>query len=318
MVNVTAFSPAAEKALRALAGEEKRSRISETKVKKNQIAPKSLTHLLNLLKYMNRRNRYMLIDSHAHLDDEFFDGKREEIIKNFENDRLKYVVEASCDEKTILNALSLANNNENIYAILGVHPENDFEYNEKIEKLIDDNCANEKVIGVGEIGLDYHCENPNKEMQKNVFLSQAKIANKHGLPVCVHLRDAYGHFLEIVKANLNLFNSGLLLHCYSGSPEFAREMITLVPNCYFAFGGSCTFKNAKNVQESVSFIPVDRILSETDSPYLTPEPLRGKEKNQPKYVDFVVQKLADIKQMSKDKMESVIEENFKRFFKKVK
>lgn len=260
----------------------------------------------------------MLIDSHAHLDDECFRENQKQIISDFDKNRLKWVVEASCSKETIINAISLAKNNEKIYAILGVHPENDFEYNNEIEGIIKENCSNDKVIGIGEIGLDYHFENPNKELQKQVFLSQVKIAHEKKLPVCVHLRDAYGDFLEIVSKHLNLFDSGLLLHCYSGSSEFASQMMKMVPNCYFAFGGSSTFKNAKNVVESVKNIPLDRILSETDSPYLTPEPLRGKEKNQPKYVDFVVQKLADIKEITKEKMENIIEENFKRLFKKVK
>ena len=318
MVKETAFSPAAEKAERAFAGDVKRSKTREIKVRKNQIVLKSLTHLLNLLKYMRKESLIMLIDSHAHLDDECFSGIVENVINDFEKDRLKFVVEASCSKQTILNALELSKKHEKIYAILGVHPENDFEFNDDIADLIEKNCSNNKVVGIGEIGLDYHIENPNKEKQKQVFLAQAKIANKAGLPVCVHLRDAYGDFLDIVKENVELFQNGVLLHCYSGSPEFAKEMMRLVPNCYFAFGGASTFKNASGVRESVKAIPLERILSETDSPYLTPEPFRGKEKNQPKYVDFVVQKLADVKEITKDKMEIIIEENFKKLFKKIK
>lgn len=260
----------------------------------------------------------MLIDSHAHLDDECFAKNRQQIIDDFEKDNLKFVVEASCGKETILNALKLAHENEKIFAILGVHPENDFEFNDELASIILKNCDDPKVIGIGEVGLDYHLENPNKELQKQVFLAQVKIAHDKGLPICIHLRDAYGDFIEIIEKNLNLFTNGVLLHCYSGSPEFADRMMRLVPNCYFAFGGAVTFKNAENVRASAKFIPAEKILSETDSPYLTPEPKRGKEKNQPKNVDFVVQKLADIKQMSKDKMESIIDSNFKRLFKKVK
>lgn len=260
----------------------------------------------------------MLIDSHAHLGDSAFDENREEIIKNFEKDRLLCVVEAGCCKNSILNAVKLANENEKMFAIIGVHPENDFEFDAEAEKLIRESLKNEKVIGVGEVGLDYYFPNPNKERQKQVFIAQAKIAHENKVPVCVHLRDAYGDFVEIIEQNLNLFQDGLLLHCYCGSPEFAKRMMREVPNCYFAFGGTSTFKNAVNVRESVKQIPLDRILSETDSPFLTPEPLRGKEKNQPRNVDFVVQKLADIKEITKDKMEKIIEENFRRLFKKFK
>lgn len=260
----------------------------------------------------------MLIDSHAHLDNDLILSKQKEIIESFKEDNIKLVINAGCDLQTSLNSIELANNNENIYAIIGIHPEFCDEFDVHFEHFLEKNLSNPKVVAVGEIGLDYHYEGINKKDQEQVFLNQARIANKHNMPVVVHLRDAYGDFLNIVKENKNLFNNGLLVHCYSGSYQFAKQLIAVVPNVYFAFGGSLTFKNAKQVIEAVKNIPLDRILSETDSPFLTPEPLRGKEKNQPKFVEYVVQKIADEKQMLKADVEAQIEKNIKAFFKKIK
>lgn len=260
----------------------------------------------------------MLIDSHAHLDNELILDRQQQIISSMSEDNLALIINAGCNLETSKNSIRLANENEKIYAIIGIHPEFCDEYDAEFEKFLEDNLTNPKVVAVGEIGLDYHYEGFDAKKQAQVFLSQAKVANKLGLPVVVHLRDAYGDFLEIVKNNKNLFNNGMLLHCYSGSFEFAKQLMAQVENLYFAFGGSCTFKNAKQVKEAIKNIPLNRILTETDSPYLTPEPLRGREKNQPKYVSFVVQKIADERGMLKQDLEKQIEKNTAQFFKKIK
>ena len=177
--------------------------------------------------------------------------------------------------------------------------------------------AHPKCVAVGEIGLDYHYpDNPARELQKEIFSAQLKLADEAGLPVVVHSRDAAADTLELLKDNAELLKRGGLLHCYSYSAEMLREFAAL--GFYFSFGGTSTYKGAKKVQESVRRTPADRILTETDSPYLTPEPLRGSFPNEPKNVVRVLENLAVLREEKKEALEKQISQNAKRLFFRLK
>lgn len=260
----------------------------------------------------------MLIDSHCHIYDEALKGEFSNIVNNFNSDDLNFIINASSSKKTSEISLKMADEYEKIYVLLGVHPEEAIELDTTFLKWLKKNAQHRKVVAIGEVGLDYHYQPFDKQLQKDVFLKQAEVANKLKLPIVIHLRDAYGDFYEIVKQNKHLFANGMLFHCYSGSLEFAESMLALIDNTYFAFGGALTFKNAKSLMNTAKNIRIDRILSETDCPYLTPEPLRGKVVNVPKNVKYVVQKLADLKEISYEKMQSIIERNTLNLFTKIK
>lgn len=256
----------------------------------------------------------MIIDTHAHLNDEIY-SDLSRIIAEMPNDNLEKIVCASASACGSKKSLELAKNNQNLYAMLGVHPDNSFEYDEDFESFLIKNSNNKKVVAIGEIGLDYHYQNYDKSMQKIVFLKQLIVANKVNLPVVIHVRDAYEDLLNILKQNKNLLKNGGIIHCYSGSYEVAQEFLKL--GFHIAFGGVLTFKNAKKSVEVASKLPFEKLVVETDCPWLCPEPHRG-ERNEPKYVNYVVQKLADIKQISKTELEKILLENTYKVFPKLK
>lgn len=255
----------------------------------------------------------MIIDTHAHLNDEIY-SDLQDIITEMPNNNLDKIVCASASANGSKKSLQLANDNKNLYAMLGVHPDNSFEYNNDFEDFLIKNSDNPKVVAIGEIGLDYHYQDYDKNLQQEVFIQQLKVANKVNLPVVIHVRDAYEDLLNILKSNKNLLTNGGIIHCYSGSYEVAIEFLKL--GFHIAFGGVLTFKNAKKSVEVASKLPLDKLVVETDCPWLCPDPHRG-ERNEPKYINFVVQKLADIKQISKDNLEKILLENTYRVFPKL-
>ena len=177
-------------------------------------------------------------------------------------------------------------------------------------------CEHNKCVAVGECGLDYHFENnPPKQTQREMFLAQLALANELALPVVIHSRDAAQDTLELLEENKNLLSQGGLLHCYSYSAEMAERFLGL--GLSFSFGGPCTFKNANKVVESVKRIPLDRILSETDCPYLTPVPKRGEFPNEPQNVVFVTRRLAELKEVDLETSKEQIMQNAKALFKKL-
>ncbi len=257
----------------------------------------------------------MLIDSHAHLGDPRLTDRLSEIASDA---RFKFIINATSSLTASEKGLKIADEFKKVYTMVGIHPDDAPEYDENVADFLREACKNPKVVAIGEIGLDYHEMTCTKEKQIEVFLAQCKIADEAGLPVIIHIRDAFGDFVEVVRNNQKLFNNGMLIHCFSGSAEFASEMMRIVPNCYFAFGGVLTFKNARGVPDALKKIPLDRLLSETDCPYLTPEPLRGRCLNEPAFVCHTVQKMADLKEISLEKMEDIIEANTLRLFKRIK
>lgn len=250
-----------------------------------------------------------LFDSHAHLMDEKFKGEIIEIIENARKNDVKYITNIGYNYNTAKLAVEEAEKNENIFATVGLHPEHCNEENVDLQ-FIYDLAKSKKVVAVGEIGLDYHYEGTNKENQKKHFVEQIKIANELKLPVAIHSRDADMDMLEILKNNV--IENGFVMHCFSSSPEIAKEILKL--GGYISLSGTVTFKNARNPIEVAKLVPLDKLLVETDSPYLSPEPNRGR-KNEPANVKLTAQRVADIKELKLEVLAQILTENAKKFYK---
>lgn len=254
-----------------------------------------------------------MIDTHAHLTDEHFAGRVDEIIEGFKVNGLDNVFTVGTNMLTSKESIDLAEKNKNVFAIIGVHPDDFDSYDEnELETLA---RSSKKVIGIGEIGLDYHYRNDNKTEQKQVFISQLKLADKLNLPVVIHSRDAAGDTLEILKSNKHLLNNGGVWHCFNESLEIFKEIKKL--GFIVSLGGVTTFKNAKNSTYLIKNLELSDFVLETDCPYLTPEPFRGKVINEPKYVVYTAQHIADIKETSLDNIIKSTSDNVYRVFKKV-
>ena len=233
-------------------------------------------------------------DTHSHYDDDKFNEDREEVIEKIFNAGVTKCINMGCDIESSQKAIEIANNNDFIYAAVGLHPEEIPQSAEELWKTIlqikDLAVQNKKVVAIGEIGLDYYWNKGNKELQKHAFINQIELANELKLPVSIHTRDAIDDMISIIR-NYKIENSGVL-HCC----PFNRELVKhgLENGLYIGFGGTSTFKNSKNAKEIVNMVPDDRILIETDSPYLSPEPKRGT-RNDSSNLQFIVEKLAEYK-----------------------
>lgn len=250
----------------------------------------------------------MLIDVHAHLDDEAFDADRDEVIQKIKEAGM-VVVNAGSDLKTSEFSVEMAQKYDFIYVCVGVHPHEAAKAPEDYLETLRQMAKYEKVVAMGEIGLDYYYDFCDKDTQKKVFAEQLALAKELDLPVVVHDREAHQDTLKILQ------ESGIkkgLMHCYSGSYELAGEFMKL--GFYFSFGGTITFKNAKRPKEVVSKLPLDKILLETDCPYLTPEPYRGK-RNDPTTIEIIAQALANLRGISKEEVEKITTANAQRLFK---
>lgn len=250
-----------------------------------------------------------MIDTHCHLNDSKLLDRADEVVSNFLQAGVDKAICVSYDFESSVTAQKLAEKFDCVFYSVGIHPDNcaEFDYN-KLENLIIN--ANSKIVAVGEIGLDYFHNKDNKAEQKEVFIKQIELANKYNLPIIIHCREAYGDTLEILK-QFAPFKYGAVMHCYGGSLEYANELIKL--GVKISFTGTVTFKNAVNVKEVAKNIPLDSFFVETDSPYLTPEPNRGK-LNEPKYVIDVAKYIAQLRDMSYDEIVSITDNNAKKFF----
>ncbi len=257
----------------------------------------------------------MLIDSHCHLTDERIAPVAEEVIASMSSDGLSDLVTVGYDRESSLGGLALAKEHPHVWCTLGVHPHDADKLDDETLAEFRALAADPKVVGIGEIGLDYFYDLSPREVQKDAFFRQIALAEECGLPVCLHVRDAYGDCLEALKECEPMLKNGVLLHCYSGSREMVREFSRL--DAYFAFGGAITFKNAKKNVEALAAVPRDRLLLETDCPYMAPVPYRGKT-NFPKYVALVRDKAAEVTGMSAEEVERITAENTKRLFKRIK
>lgn len=253
-------------------------------------------------------NKYIIYDTHAHYDDNSFDEDRENILSEIKSNGVALILNCASSYESIEKTYNLTIDNDFIYGALGIHPENADEFNDTVEsEIINLINKNEKILAIGEIGLDYYWdENPSKEVQKEVFRRQMKLAEKLNLPVVIHDRDAHSDTLEILKEFPNVKG---ILHCFSGSVEFAMECIKL--GYYIGIGGVVTFKNAKKVVEVVSKIPMEKILVETDAPYMSPVPNRGK-RNKSDYIAYIIEQIAKIRQLEPKEVNLAVNDNFKR------
>lgn len=231
-----------------------------------------------------------IVDSHSHIDDEKFDIDREEVVSLFDENKIDFIVDPASDVKSSEKIVEIVKKFSRVYGAVGIHPH-------EVEDITDDDLKkiynlsfSNKIVAIGEIGLDYYYDNSPREKQKEIFRKQLEIAKKRNLPVIIHTREAMQDTFDI----LSEFKGDItgVMHCYTGSFEMAKKFINL--GFYISISGVVTFKNATNVREMAKKIPLDNLLIETDSPYLTPEPNRGK-RNESKFVWLVAQKLSELK-----------------------
>ncbi|MGL5796671.1 MAG: TatD family hydrolase [Cetobacterium sp.] len=247
-----------------------------------------------------------LVDTHCHLDNEQFDLDRLEVIDRIK-EKLEFCVNIGYDLKSSAISLELAKKNDFIYATVGIHPTDISDYNDEIEEKLEKMAKDSKVVAIGEIGLDYHWMTEPKEVQQEIFKKQLKLAQRVNKPVVIHTRDAMEDTVNILKEFPEIKG---VIHCYPGSVETAK---ILIDRFYLGIGGTLTFKNAKKTVEVVKDIPLDRIVLETDAPYLTPIPFRGK-RNEPIYVQYVAEKIAEIKEINLEEVIKVTTENAKKLY----
>ena len=255
----------------------------------------------------------MIFDTHAHYDDEAFDEDREQLLASFKENGIDAVTNVAASLSSCKTTLELARNHDFMYAALGVHPSESAELSDEGLKDIETWCTERqdgKVRAIGEIGLDYYWEEPDKEIQKKWFVAQLDLARRLKLPVIIHSRDAAKDTLDIMKAE-KAGEIGGVIHCFSYTKETAREFQKW--DYYFGIGGVLTFKNAKKLKEAAAELPIERILLETDCPYLAPEPYRGK-RNSSLYLPRVVAALAELKGLTCQEIEDITWHNGCRFY----
>lgn len=239
----------------------------------------------------------MFIDTHCHLYDEYY-SDMDMVIQNAVKNNVKRVIVNGCDMKSNKEVLELIKKYDIVYGALGFHPTELDGISDEELKWLDDNLDNSKIVAVGEIGLDYHYDETDREKQQYFFRKQLEIAKKHNLPVIVHSRDSIQDTYNILKDS----SVKGVLHCYSGSLEMAREFIKI--GYFLGVGGIITFKNAKNIINVINNIGLEYILLETDSPYLAPEPYRGRT-NEPAYIPIIASKIAALKGVSISEVERI-------------
>ncbi|MCD6435748.1 MAG: TatD family hydrolase [Clostridiales bacterium] len=253
----------------------------------------------------------MLFDSHAHVNDEKYKDDQHEMIMRAYESGVKLIMLPSTSIETSLSAIEVSNKYDFIYSAVGIHPHDTKNMNEitleKIKKLLE----NPKVKALGEIGLDYYYDFSPRDIQKKWFEEQLNLAKEFNLPVIIHDRDAHKDVMDILT-KVDAFKTGVVMHCFSGSKELALEYVK--KGAYISFAGPVTFKNARKAKEAAAIVPLDRVLIETDSPYLSPEPFRGK-RNEPEKVRFVAMTIAGIREITFAEVAEITYNNAKRIFK---
>lgn len=253
----------------------------------------------------------MLIDTHTHIDMENFADRFDEVMQTAKDYGVEKVVIPGVEPSGFDRIIKLCEEYPDVYGAVGVHPEELNSYNEEAENRIKELLKHKKIIAIGEIGLDYYWDKSQIEKQKEIFERQILIAKQAQKPILVHDREAHLDSFEILKKT-NAAETGVVMHCFSGSPEFAQQCIN--EGFYIALGGVVTFKNAKKVKEVAKTVPLDKLLLETDAPYMTPVPFRGKE-NQPAYVKFVAEEIAKLRGVSFEEIAEATTANAKKLLK---
>ena len=252
----------------------------------------------------------MLFDTHVHLNAEQFNDDLQEVIDRAIAEGVTNMVVVGFDELTINKAIELAEKYDFIHASVGWHPVDAIDMTPEHLDWLKELASHPKVVALGEMGLDYYWDKSPKEIQKEVFRKQIRLAREVKLPIIIHNRDATADIVEILKEE-NAGEVGGIMHCYSGSVETALECIDM--NFYISLGGPVTFKNAKKPKEVAESIPLDRLLVETDCPYLTPHPYRGK-RNEPAYVKLIAEEIAGLKGLSFEEIAEATTQNAKKLF----
>ncbi len=250
----------------------------------------------------------LLYDTHAHLDDEQFDDDRESIIEKIKTSGVGLVNNIGANMESSRTGIALAEKYDFIYATVGVHPSDTKDMTDSDLNELRNLATHKKVVAIGEIGLDYHYDDTDPQTQKKWFAAQLELAKELDLPVVIHDRESSGDCIEILKKS---GVSKAVIHCFSGSAETARQIIDM--GFYISFTGVLTFKNARRAIEALKVIPLDRVFVETDSPYMAPEPHRGK-RNDSSYVIHVAEKLAEIKEVSLEDAIKITTQNAIDFF----
>lgn len=254
----------------------------------------------------------MLIDSHAHIN-YGYKLDTQQIIQNMKEDNLEAIVNIGTSMQSSKDAVVLSENNQNVYAAVGLHPEATDELSEDNLKELERLAKHEKVVAIGEIGLDYFVCPETKNVQRELFVRQLEIAERVNLPVCIHSRNSRDDVYEILSAHKDKLKCGGVMHCFCENLEYAKKFIEL--GFYISFSGNITFKKVD--RSWLKELPIDRILVETDCPFLSPEPLRGRV-NEPKNVCYTAQKIADALQMDFDEFQKITTNNTKRIYSKIK
>lgn len=252
----------------------------------------------------------MIFDSHAHYDDHAYDGDREEILPALARDGVGTVVNVGASLEGTRRTVELIRKYPFMYGAAGVHPDEVGELNEETFAWLREQCLQKKIVAVRETGLDYYWDKESHEVQKKWFVRQLKLAKELSLPVIVHSREAAADTMEILKQEYSP-QTPAVIHCYSYSPELAREYVKM--GYYLGIGGVVTFKNAKKLKEVVLETPLERILLETDCPYLAPEPYRGK-RNDSRNLTYVAKAVADIKGLTPEAVIEATEKNAGTFY----
>lgn len=252
----------------------------------------------------------MIFDSHAHYDDQAFDGDREKVLTSLREHNVGTVVNVGASLKSTENTVRLIKKYPFIYGAAGVHPDEAGELTEERFAWLKEQCRQEKIVAVGETGLDYYWDREDHEVQKQWFVRQLRLAKELKKPVIVHSREAAADTMEILKQEHDT-ESLAVIHCYSYSPEMAREYLKM--GYYLGIGGVITFKNARKLKETVQEAPLERLLLETDCPYLAPEPFRGK-RNDSRYLSYVAEEVAGLKGVTAEEVIRITEENARTFY----
>ncbi|MCI9077825.1 MAG: TatD family hydrolase [Lachnospiraceae bacterium] len=255
----------------------------------------------------------MIFDTHAHYSDQRFDGDRHSLLMSMEENGIGNIVETGAGIKSTKDAVNLSEEYSFIYAAVGIHPYETENIKEEDMEWLKSLALREKVVAIGEIGLDYHYAVPSRQVQKKWFIRQLEIAKETELPVIIHSRDAAEDTLDIIKTfyPANTGETYGVVHCFSYSPEIAKIYINM--GFYLGIGGVLTFKNGKKLAEVVSQIPLERLVLETDAPYLTPEPKRN-ERNSSLNLKYVVEKTAEIKGITQQEVIDITEKNARKLY----
>lgn len=252
----------------------------------------------------------MFIDTHVHLNADQYENDAEEVIQRALDAGVKQMVVVGFDRKTISKAMELIETYPFIYGVIGWHPVDAVDCTEEDLQWIKELAAHPKIVGIGETGLDYYWDKSPKDIQQELFRKQIQLAKDVQLPIVIHNRDATGDVVRILQEE-QASEAGGIMHCYGGSVETARQCIDM--NFYISLGGPVTFKNAKMPKEVAKEIPLDKLLIETDAPYLAPHPYRGK-RNEPSYVPLVAEEIARLKEISVEEVAKQTTANAKKIF----